>query len=454
MPDSLPPGPYKLVQMSEDGRTAPWYVIPFDKKGTCTAPLTRNHLVDAVGKKQYTDVFLFSHGWNNDWDTASERYEDFVAGFIKMRRDFGLKLDRDYRPLLVGVFWPSTALVLPWERAPKFAGTPANGGSDTDAWRRELEELADLVADEDRSTFYELAQKDDLSEADATRLAKIIADATRRCENADAETFGGDDQPLSANELLRRARAMPNSSATNGRPGEFSFATGAAGGPAAAFSLSSLDPRKLIRLGTVLQMKDRAARVGAHGVGALVTDVLQADTNVRLHLVGHSYGAIVVLSAVCFPKELPAQVQSMLLLQPAVSQWCFAANVRGKNFPGGYRPALDRVKGTILTTFSKHDGPLTSFFHLAARRDRDLGQPQIAGDTGLPKAPSEFAALGGFGPAGLSPQELTVLPMQSPATRYTLGSAKICALNGNVAIAGHGDISVPATWWALFQQVE
>lgn len=164
-----------------------------------------------------------------------------------------------------------------------------------------------------------------------------------------------------------------------------------------------------------------------------------------------------VLSAVCHPMDepLPAQVDSMLLLQPAVSQWCFAADVAGKGFAGGYRPALERVRAPIFTTFTKRDSPLTKLFHLAVRRDKDLGQPQIAGG-GLPQAPSTYAALGGFGPAGLSEAELHVFNIQAPAMRYTLGTPrpKVCALNGDSAITGHGDVSVPATWWALFQQLE
>jgi hypothetical protein len=145
----------------------------------------------------------------------------------------------------------------------------------------------------------------------------------------------------------------------------------------------------------------------------------------------------------------------MLLLQPAVSQWCFAADVADKGFPGGYRPALDRVRGPIFTTFTRRDVPLTKLFHLAVRRDDDLGQAQIAGGE-LPKAPSVYAALGGFGPAGLLKHELRVFNAQVPINRYELGSPppKVCALNGDTVITGHGEISVPATWWALFQQLD
>ncbi len=407
MPKNFPPGPYKTVQTSEDGEPAPWYIVPFDKNGTCTAPLTRNHLIEAIGGKTYTDVFLFSHGWNNDWDSASERYEHFISGFLQMRAHYELKVSRPYKPLLIGVFWPSTALVMPWERAPKFAGA-APGADDgaTEAWRREIEELALDIDESDREAFYALAQSEGLNEAEAKRLAEIIAKAAKRFDQADLDVARDNGSP-SSKELLARAKRIPGAPDKTAKPGEFGFAAGTTAGPQAAFSLTDLDPRKLVRVATVLQMKDRGARVGAQGVGPLLRDILTANVNTRVHLIGHSYGAIVMLSAVCYPpdKPLPAQVASMLLLQPAVSRWCFAENVDGKGFSGGYRPALERVRAPIFTTFTKRDSPLTTFFHIAVRRNEDLGQVQIASG-GLPEAPSTYAALGGFGPAGLSAAEL------------------------------------------------
>ena len=109
MPDRLPPGPYRMLLL-DDGTEVPYYIIPFDKNGRSDGPQTRAHLVDAVRNGRFTDVFLFSHGWNNDWTVATKRYEDFMNGYMAMRRAHGLPVANPYRPLLVGVFWPSTAL--------------------------------------------------------------------------------------------------------------------------------------------------------------------------------------------------------------------------------------------------------------------------------------------------------------------------------------------------------
>ena len=47
MPANLYVGPYDFVPVGTTTQ-APWYVIPFDKRGRCTGPLTREHLVKSI----------------------------------------------------------------------------------------------------------------------------------------------------------------------------------------------------------------------------------------------------------------------------------------------------------------------------------------------------------------------------------------------------------------------
>jgi pimeloyl-ACP methyl ester carboxylesterase len=232
--------------------------------------------------------------------------------------------------------------------------------------------------------------------------------------------------------------------------------------PASAGALSFLDPRAIVRLATVLQMKDRAGTVGAVGVGPLLRDLLAAgEGTARVHLVGHSYGGKVVLAALCH-QPLPRPVNSLLLLQPAVSYLCFAAAVPDLGRPGGYRTALERVELPIMTTFSARDFPLTRVFHLAVRRWSDLGEGPVAAparEPGLPRAalaPNRYAALGGYGPGGCSAGECSEIAMRAPGEHYDLGpdQPRLLALRGDDYIADHGDVGIPATWWALLNQVD
>ena len=443
MPHTLPAGPYRTVR-SEDGQEIPFYIIPFDKRGTCIAPKTRDHLIQAIRDDDYTDVFLFSHGWNNDWTVATARYEHFLKGYMDMRAENDLDVPANYKPLLVGVFWPSTALVFgKSEKGPSMAaGDPTAMDS---AVAEELDEIAMIAADLDdtgAARLYELAQKTALTPDEALDLAKLL-----RPIYTESDDELGEEDAVSAEDIVAvwAAAQAPDDDLTDfgvvDQPDE--------DGPQAAFIgglLKKLDPRPALRTATVYKMKDRAGKVGARGVGPLLDDVLGAG-DAKLHLLGHSYGAKIVLSATA-AAALSRPVESMLLLQPAVSHLCFAAQVPGTDRSGGYRAVLGRVNKPILSTFSEQDFPLTKTFHLALRRKKDLGEAKIAA---AGKPPSRFAALGGFGPRGC---DEVLIDINSLNEAYDLdANVPIYGLRGDEAISGHGDISNPATWWALYSLV-
>src|SRR5258705_3303 len=53
------------------GVLAPYGVVPFDKAGNCTGPNTRDEAVARAAEAPA--VFLFCHGWTNDWQAATHR---------------------------------------------------------------------------------------------------------------------------------------------------------------------------------------------------------------------------------------------------------------------------------------------------------------------------------------------------------------------------------------------
>lgn len=462
--DHLPAGPYKWVTLL-DGTQAPWYLIPFDAEGSCEGPATQAALVDDCATKRYTDVFLFSHGWNNDWSDANKLYEGWIAGFQSMMKSQNLKLGREFRPLFAGVIWPSTSLVFPWEGAPKFAGDIESPDAAVSQGLDIVRSLATAVASpDDRARLYALSQKDTLSEAEAKDLARILAPvyASRSDDLGDKAT------PPSPDELLQvwlRIVPLLSKGDEAGPTGDFGFAddTGATAAPAAAaFTWKDLDPRWVYRVATVYQMKDRAGVVGSRGVKGLLDAILAANpetdpaSRTRVHLLGHSYGGKVMLSALCYNIQPHApRVDSLLLLEPAVSYLCFADAADGQGHPGGYRRASERVRQPIMSTYSSSDVPLTKYFHLALRRASDLGDQKIAA---VP--PSRYAALGGFGPASRQGIGAVNLITAIPGSRYALtpGSLEVLGVNGSVdssdrGIHGHGDVSNVFTYWMLYNQI-
>jgi hypothetical protein len=442
MPDHLRAGPYRTLHLG-DGTEVPYYIIPFDEEGRCAGPQTRQHLVDRAG--QFSDVFLFSHGWNNDWTVATKRYESFITGFMAMRQQQGLPLPANYRPVLVGVFWPSAVLVRDDEQGPVIAaGGPAAA---TDAAvaeeRTALREIAARLPVGQVERFYDLSQRETLTREEALELARMLRPIYAAGET-ELSTAGPTPE-----EMVTAWAAMTPETQPPSDPDEFGTAGGTTADPQTAGVFGSLANlgRNAVRGTTVWMMKDRAGTVGAKGVGPLLVDLL-AHGQARVHMIGHSYGAKVMLSALCIPPTLPRNVHAVLLLQPAVSHLCFADAVPVKNVPGGYRGALARVDRAIFSTFSKHDIPLTKTFHLAIVRPSDLGEMKIAA-AGEP--PTWFAALGGFGPRRAGER---LIEMPVPPAAYPLdATTKLYGLRGDATISGHGDISNPSTWWALHNLV-
>lgn len=439
----LPPGPYEQIPCP--GATpAPFYMLPFDKRGVCEAPATRSRLLEDVSAGPYTDIFIFSHGWNNDWSGAVGSYRFFINGFIDMVRSRHLALPTPFRPLLVGIHWPSAALTFGDEEGPAMA---AETGELLDrafeAAASRVRDLAEALPAPDAARFYALLQQDRLDKDEVLELARLAA-----------PLYAGIDDEVPDAEPLTPATvadAWMNFSTQSDRPfGEFGAAGASTVAPGAAGEIEQVfDPRLIVRGLTVYQMKDRAGAVGAHGVGPLLRELLQSS-DARIHAVGHSYGCRVMLSAVSFGDAWPRPLHSMLLLQGAISHLCFGSDIDGKGRPGGYRRAPDRVFLPILCTFSQNDAPLHRFFHLILRRDKDFGEMQIAA-AGEP--PSRFAALGGYGPRR-SGEHLVDVVDAAAGDRYDLSSLiSVIGVDATPTIGGHSDISNTSTWWMLYNLV-
>lgn len=432
MPSMIPISPYQVRALA-DGTSFPYYIVPFDKDGRCEAPLTRKHLLEHLDG--HSDIFLFSHGWNNDWKAATERYESFITGYAAV----GLPPQVDgYRPLLVGVFWPSQALA--WfdsEIGPGFAGA---GDESIEEGRVLAADIAASLTGVQRERFFELAQAKSLSAVEASELAAILVGLL-----APEDEGLSRDTPTAGDLLAAAAANAPVPDFDEVRA--VAPSGGPAGDPTAAGLgdlVEKLDPRNIIKPFTVWQMKDRAGVVGGRGVSDLLRELLQRS-NARIHLIGHSFGCKVLMSATAsLPEPTSRKVHSALLLQAAISQYAFAPAVPESGLQGGYFRNLARIERPVIATFSSNDVALSKSFHLALRRKSDLGeQPSIAGES-----LSKYGALGGFGP---QKSNETIIPIKDPGDAYDFGpGGRIVGIRGTRTIGGHGDISNRSTWWLAY----
>ena len=96
------------------GTDTDYYLVIFDEDGEETKESDGRLLSDALvlAAASATDVFLASHGWKGDVPAAIEQYDAWFGAALKLQedRDAARRMRPRFKPLLVGLHWPS----LPW----------------------------------------------------------------------------------------------------------------------------------------------------------------------------------------------------------------------------------------------------------------------------------------------------------------------------------------------------
>lgn len=166
--------------------------------------------------------------------------------------------------------------------------------------------------------------------------------------------------------------------------------------------------KKLTEFLSYWNMKELARQIGQTSGFDLLTK-LQNQTNdqVRFHLIGHSFGTIVV-SAMLRGSEVDSKlvrpVNSLSLIQGAVSLWSFCEKVpKRDNLMGYFHPIVsgNKVAGPIITTNSQHDYSVKKMYPLASRiglktRHQDIDFDVSFGGNNLPV----FGGIGTYGIQG------------------------------------------------------
>jgi hypothetical protein len=445
-------GPVKL-----DGINFETWLLKFDKHGTCESKKTQQALLQYLHETPPPAIVLFSHGWNNEYRDATGLYGNFL---IKLQEHFA-----DHPPniplLFVGIIWPSTWLS--FDTGPQIgsAGTTVPGGP-TDlqmqSSQNPAEELAATLDMRDRQTLISLQAKARLDQVEAKQLTALLSRALRDVGGHAPEAL--ESTAPDADELFRALTLVQHltmsSAIADDTNDDAHTLIGSLGDPQAAGLLDIFDPRNAIRIASVYQMKDRAGTVGTNGVSALLSQLRAAAPDVPLHLVGHSFGAKVVMSALASYQGKP--VESVLLLQPAISYLCMAeALPDSPHHPGAFYGVPAKVRQPLMITYSGHDWPLHDFYHLALLRKTDPGEfaPRSASSSeraGEP--PSKYAALGGYGPPGSNATHGYVPLAGDTSFHIRLGDPPL-ALDGTIGkrIDGHGDVTTPITAWLLYLQL-
>lgn len=179
---------------------------------------------------------------------------------------------------------------------------------------------------------------------------------------------------------------------------------------------------------------------------AFVAEV-QRVSKARVHLMGHSFGCIVMSSVLGGPdanQALPRPVDSAALVQGALSLWSFADKLPTSDNPGYFRPVVIRksVNGPIVTTQSIKDTAVGMAYPAAVGL---VGEVDFGPEAPLPV----FGGVGTWGIQGTTVAE--AFDMMDENGVYHFKPGRIYNLNGTAFISGHSDISGPQVAHMLWQ---
>jgi len=449
---------YYLLLLNENGEER------LEADGTRLSETLAELVTDGV-----TDVFLTSHGWKGDIPAAISQYDRWIGVMAGQQGDRAQAhaLVPDFKALTIGIHWPS----LPWgdervesavlggetefdeladERemtADQLVDRYAERIADTPKARQALTTITsfavgegDLQSETDIPPALEAAYQALFTEAGLTTQGVAAAPGADQVEFAPADT---------ANAWMK---------ALGNEPGADTGGPGVLGG-----FLSKLRDRILspLRQVSFWAMKNRARNVGERDVHKLIATLQSKAPHARFHLMGHSFGCIVMTAAVAGPSEngqfvnpLPRPVDSLFLVQGAMSLWSFADAIPFEpNPPGYFKPiclAPRQVAGPIVTTQSSHDGAVGTFFPIGAK----LGDDLTLGPNDLPK----FGGIGTFGIQGTG--QLQSLTIQSDTAAYNFAPGNVYNVDASSVISvgappsgAHSDIVYPAVAHIFWQAV-
>lgn len=337
-------------------------------------------------------VHLFSHGWMGDARDAENQYRDWIGALHA--------LQPDSKALYIGLHWPSK----PYgdEDLRSDGAAQHFGGSKQTGEALAAIASADSLTPVAMSAFDTVNAGLGLPDKDIDGL-EIKASAFQDAEDDDDEGGG----------LFSSLRV------------------------------------KMLRLLSYKQMKFRARTIGEGGMHNFVGQ-LQSVYNGPIHLMGHSFGCVVV-SSICNGPSLKRPIDSVALVQGAVSLWCYSPDIPLVNAGPGYFHRIiteRRVRGPIITTHSKHDTAVRTMY------------PNALSGNSVAFVENDFPRIGAVGMYGLQgvPGAVDTVMLRA-GDRYGFEGGRVYNLEANDFICkksglfegAHSDIAGPEVANAIRQ---
>lgn len=430
--------------------------LAFRKNGDLTGR-TVQEFVDGVAAEDVDDLFVFSHGWGTSESMARELYDDMfprIAAAAAGRNGTGTVG-------FAGIFWPSLWFPdTPATPPPRGGSAQADGVVETqacsgvgdlsgmeiaDALRPGFDEAAHATLDELGQLIDDMSSDgtgvpDDVQEQRLVRFNTLLqtlvpASGAREDEDAGETVLLSTTTPKADYQRVAEVfGSVPPGSAAQGMGDWIGKVINGA--------------KDALRVLSYTVMKARAGDIGRTGLGPLLAALRVRRAAVRVHLIGHSFGARLVsfaLAGVGSPEASP--VASLLLIQGAFSHFSFS---HAQDNPFGTKGALhdlaDRVHGPLVATYSEHDWAVRFWYPKASLLARQDEQDQEDASV------SRWGGMGADGFQAVTPAaERMVLTTNgtthafTPANFYRVDASNVINnVHGQPFAGAHSDIRKPA----------
>lgn len=432
--------PYRHIA----GTATDYFLVAVDEEGIEQSPdpdwqqgPISERAIQSVLQDRISDVFIWCHGWKGDMNSAVDQFNRWIGAFAARTDDRKQMLERQagFKELHIGYHWPSLA----WGNeslAPgdSFAAGPGTAIAALESFH--AKQLGDSPAV--RAALHKLF--DELrSNAAETTLTEKAREAYLELDQALALGDGGQPGDGGAD----RVKFDPDQAMNDDSDTYFG---------AKALGNKLLAPLRQLTFWT---MKKRAKNIGESGLHPLIARLQASSAGLRIHLMGHSFGCIVMSSALAGQNgnhALPRPVDSCVLVQGATSLWAFAETNPVQSDVSGYFSKIlanKTVRGPLVTTQSRHDDALGKIYPFAAGVAN-----QIAFD--FQKKLPHFGAIGIHGICGIQEVQSLVMNAQSDAYQLLPGcvynvdaSQYICKPDG--MSGAHSDIDGPEVAHLIWQ---
>jgi hypothetical protein len=397
-----------------------------DPDGGVFSATLRSHIATA----KPSHIFFFTHGWKGDVPAAVDQASRWIGAMYKRDAE-RTAMGPSFRPVFIALHWPSQ----PWgEETFNAAASFAAGG----------EGLVEPLLEEAVAHFGGTADVRAPLEIIFTAFAndpaaRIVPDTVVAAYqqlgqaigfNADGDAGAAPDQegaPLDPQAAVKAERVA---------------SAGASFGLAATLRNGILAG---LRQTSFWLMKHRARTVGEQGMHRFIAD-LQASSDAQIHLMGHSFGCIVVSSILGGPggnTALPRPIASAALIQGALSLWSFADRIPNGAAPGYFRRIISgrAVSGPLVTTQSIQDAAV------------GIAYPAAVGLVGEFDFGIELPKFGGVGTWGIQGTTVAEKKTMLDSGDYAFAPGRIYNVDGSRFIAGHSAIDGPQVALMQWQAV-